>query len=172
MSAQSSYSLKYQDFSKEKSTVTYTGVQLDGANYNAQLVLAHNLRSATNNITLGAMIEETVVSERLASDQPVPTDKSCQRERKWLIAFKDVTQYHDFPLTAFPNTGYGKKFTLDVPTADLELLPAGHSDVIDPGAAGLDAAITAYIAAFEAFQRSPYNGAVEITEIVAVGRNL
>lgn len=172
MTAQSNYELRYQDFSKEESTVKYTSVKLDGDNYDAQIVLAHNLRTATDNITLGARIQETVVSERNNSAAATPTNTAAQRENKWLIAYRDVTQYYDAPSTAFPNAGYGKKFTLDVPTADLSLLPSGHSDTIDPAASGLPSAITAYITAFEAFQKSPYNGDVEITEIVAVGRNL
>lgn len=172
MSGQSSYQLKYKDFSKENSTVAFTGVQLDGDNYDAQLILAHDLRTATDAITLGARIEETVISERLASAAATPTDKSAQRERKWLVRYRDVTQYFDFPSTAFPNTGYGKTFTLDIPTADQSLLGAGNSDIINPTDAGIAAAITTWIAAFEAFQKSPYGGDVEVDQLVLVGRNL
>ena len=172
MPAQSSYELRYKDFSKELSSVRYLSVQLDGTNYDAQLILAHNLRTATDNITLGARVEETVVSERIASALPAPSDKSAQRERKWLVRYRDNTQYYDFPSTAFPNTGYGKIFTLEIPTADQALLPAGNTDVINPTDAGIAAAITAWIAAFEAFARSPYNGAVVVEQLVMVGRNL
>jgi len=172
MAAQSNYELKYRDFSKEDSSVKYTSIPMDGDNYDAQLVLAHNLRTATDNITIGARIQEIVTSERNSSAAATPTDTNAQRERKWLVAYRDITQYYDAPSTAFPNAGYGKNFTLEVPTADLSLLPTGHSDTIDPDASGLASAITAYITAFEAFQKSPYNGDVEITEIVAVGRNL
>jgi len=172
MTAQSKYALSYLDFSKEDSTVTYTGVALDGDNFDAQLVLAHNLRTATDNITIGARIKEEVTAQINGNAADAPTDVNAQRERKWLVRYKDTTQYYDAPSTAYPNPGYGKKFTLEVPTADLSLLPTGHSDVVDASASGLNAALTAYFAAFNAFQRSPYNGVAEVTELVAVGRNL
>lgn len=172
MAALSNYSLQYRDFSKEDSTVTYTGAQMDDANFAAQIILAHNLRSATDGITLGARQVERVVAQNLNSAQPTPTDKNAQRERKWLVVYKDTTQYYDSPSTAFPNTGYGKVHTVEVPTADLSLLTAAHSDRLDADDPGLPAAITAYITAFEAFQLSPYGGESEIIEMVAVGRNL
>lgn len=172
MANQANYELRYQDFSKEESTVKFTSVEMDGGNYNAQMILAHDLRAAVDNITLGARVLETVISERKAETPAVPTDKNCQRERKWLVVFRDETQYFDFPSTVYPNPGHGKKFTLEIPTADNAMLPAGHSDHIDPDEAGVHANITAFVAAFEAFQKSPYGGDVEVIEIVQVGRNL
>lgn len=172
MAAQSNYSLRYMDFSKEESGVTFTGVALDGASYDAQVVLMHNLRSAVDGITLGARQQEKIVADTQNSSLDAPTDKNAQRERKWLVLYKDNTQYYDFPSTAFPNPGYGKKFTLDIPTADLSLLTAVHSDTLDADDPALPAAITAFITAFEAYQISPYNGAAEVLEITAVGRNL
>jgi len=172
MPAQSTYELRYKDFSNEPSSVKFTSEQLDGANYNANMILAHDLRAATDNITIGARILETVVSERLASVQPPVTDKSAQRERKWLVRYHDDSQFLDAPANTVPNTGYGKVFTVEIPTADQSLLPAGNTDTIKPTDAGINAAIVTWIAAFEAFQRSPYNGAVEVDSLTLVGRNL
>lgn len=172
MSGLSKYELRYQDFSKEESSVGYTGIQMTAGNYAAQMILAHDLRTATNDIVIGALILETVVSEKLATISPVPTDKNCQRERKWLIAYKDISQFSNSPTNTVNNPGYGKKFTVDIPTADLSLLPDGHSDKIDPDDAGIATELADFIVAFEAYQRSPYGGAARVTQIVAVGRNL
>lgn len=166
------YTLRYKDYSDEESSVGYNSVALDGTNFDAQLVLAHNLRTATDGITLGARIGETVTAEQIVLSAATPTDRNCQRERKWTVVYRDNTQYYDFPSTAFPNAGYGKKFTVDVPTADLSLLTAAHSDTLTAGDTALAAAITAYITAFEAFQVSPYGGAAVVEKLVAVGRNL
>lgn len=172
MSGQSKYELRYQDFSKEESSVGFNGVQMNAGNYAAQMILAHDLRTAVNAITIGALIAEKVMAENFAYVIAVPTDKNAQRERKWLVAYKDGSQFSNSPTNTVNNPGYGKKFTVDIPTADLALLPDGHSDKIDPDDAGIATEITDFITAFEAYQRSPYGGVAVVTQIVAVGRNL
>jgi len=167
----SRFARTYIDFSVEKSTIDFAIRDMTAGTIAALLTEAATLGSAIDDLSGGTLGKSQLIQDSANFNATPPTDPNAQRERKWLVRYRDITQFYDAPSTAFPNAGYGKTFTLEIPTADLSLLPAGHSDVIDADAAGLNAAITAYITAFEAFQKSPYNGDVELVELVAVGRN-
>ncbi len=84
------------------------------------------------------------------------------------MKYEDNTQYFDAPVNAIPNAGYKKQFNVEIGTADFTVdnLP-NNGDEADL----TEASIAAFVTAFEAIARSPYGGAVNVTQILAVGRS-
>lgn len=157
------------DYDGEKSAVSFNTGAVTAVSLPGLLTQFGALRSALEGITLGTVTEEAqyVFKTRLANTPP--TDKFAQRENKWLVVYEDATPFFDAPVNAIPNAGYRKVFTMEIPTADLSLLPD------DPQGSELDLAGTeaaAFVTAFEAIARSPYGGNVNVLKIQAVGRNL
>lgn len=124
------------------------------------------LRGAIEGITLGVVSRESlkVFDTQLANEPPV--DENAQVERGWLVSYEDNLPFFDDPVNAIPNAGYHKKFTVVIPTADIEgrLLP--ESDKADL----TDTQMAAFVTAFETTARSPYGGTVTVLEVRHVGR--
>lgn len=126
--------------------------------------------TAIDAITLGTLRDDTLVAYSTNRSSVPPTDANAQRERKWLVRYTDVTAFFDDPVNAIPNAGFGKIFTMEIPTAAL-----GLTGVMIAGTdlANLTVApMPAFVTAFEALARSPYGGLTDILSISAVGRNL
>lgn len=101
------------------------------------------------------------------------TDIEASREGKWLVSYRDNTPFLGAANT-FPNPGYTKLFSFEIPTADRTLLPDG-TDELDL----TDGAVAPSVAALEANIRSPYNrnaGGVTVVNVIEsikyVGRDL
>lgn len=162
------YNLRLLDHSNEGSnfevqTGAVTAVSLPGL-----LTQIGTFRGAVDGITDGTIQKESLkVFDTPLGNTPPVSDVS-HRERKWLVRYEDTTAFFDDPVNAIPNEAFGRVYTFSIPCAD----PAGkllaNSDMADLA----DAAIAAFVTAFEAMGRSPAGGAVNVLSIELVGRNL
>lgn len=163
------YSMSVADYSREISSVgvrvgTVTAVSLPGL-----LSDIDDLRTATEALILGEIQNDQLVAFKSSLSTAYPTDPNAQRERKWLVTYVDNLPFFDDPVNAIPNEGFGRKFQLEIPTANLtNVLLVDNTDIGDRTAA----AWIAWEAAFEAIGRSPHGGTVEVIDVRAVGRNI
>jgi hypothetical protein len=171
MTAQGKVSYGLIDYSNEKTSFAINIPELVAANIAAQLILIGTFRAALGNIILGTVGQETVTARANSLSNVLPTDVNAQRERKWLVVYQDVTQYLDAPTNTINNTGYHKKFTAEIGTADLSLL-VGHTDTVSVDDPSLPAELDTFRDAWNALALSPYGGATAVLSFVAAGRNL
>lgn len=126
------------------------------------------LRTAIEGITVGTVSSESLYAFRTRLSNAAPSDPQAQRERVWVVHYEDVTEFFDDPVNSIPNEGFGKNFTIAVPTADF----SGTRLLTNSEDADLaEASMAAFVTAFEAIARSPYGGAVNVTRIQAGGRS-
>jgi hypothetical protein len=156
------------DYSREKKRFSlYTG-EVTAVSLPGLLTQVGTLRAAIEGITLGVVSDESLsVFQTNLSNSP-PGSELAQNEKSWLVTYEDILPFFDDPVNAIPNEGFGRLFTLTIPTADLvgRLMP--NSDFADL----TDTEIGAFITAFETTARSPYGGTVNVTSIKFVGRNV
>lgn len=138
----------------EKSTVSFQGLSLGAANWDAQLALIESLITAVQALSTMPIGKRQTVAAEAVLTSTRPTDPYAQREIKWLV------RYHD--------NVTGQQLTLSIPGADLSLLPAGQESL---PLTGTEAA--AFKTAFEAFVKAGEgaDNAVVVDEIIFVGRN-
>jgi len=147
-----SYNLTYIDHDSETSTVGLRIPDLNAGNIAAQLALLATLRAAIEAVVIGTLRREEIgaIVDDIAG--VAPANGFAQRETKWLVSGVDSA---------------GLACTLEIPTADLDLL-AGGSGALDisagPGLALADA--------LNAVWRSRHGNAVTVSRVVHVGRNL
>lgn len=154
-----------EDYSREKSGMSLNIGPLTAANFTAVRDAIDDLKAVMDNIALGE-IRRTNINEVFAESVAAVTDQNAQRERKWLVTYRDNTQYLDVGNT-INNTGFGQVYNVEVPTAKLSLL-AGNSDELSLTATG----VAAWVTAFEAVQNSPTGGnEIEVLTIKHVGRS-
>jgi len=149
------HTLSYLDYSNESSSFTVSAELRDDTNFDAQVTLSDALITATNALTLGNLNNQffTQGEWSLAS---LPSDVLAQRENKWLVKYEDATT--------------GKKYNVELPTADLA---NGHLQTNSDEANLADAEWVAFIAAFEAYAVAPDTGnAVNFISARFVARNL
>lgn len=157
-----------KDYDKESSSWVFHTGAVTAVSLPGLLTQFGALRTALDAITLGTITDESmqVFNTRLANAPP--TDENAQRERKWLLKYEDNLPFFDNPINAIPNEGFGRVFVSEIPTALFVGLLLPNTDIADLA----DAAIAAFVTAFEAIARSPYGGTVNVLELQAVGRNL
>jgi len=144
--------LTYIDHDSESSTVGVRTVDLTAGNITAQLALQATLQTAIDGIANGALKTRSVLAETEELAATPPASGFVQRETKWLVSGVDSA---------------GFSTTLEIPCADLALLPSG-SGVLDISAgAGL-----AFKDALEAVWRSQQGNAVVVNTVIHVGRNI
>lgn len=126
-------------------------------------------RAATEAVTLGVVQREQLTAFNSPLSNAYPTDPQAQRESKWLVTYADDTAFFDAPTNTIPNEGFGKKFQIEIPTANLtQTLLLGNTDQADLSAqAWID-----WVLAFESVARSPHGGVPLVLDIRAVGRNI
>jgi len=145
------------DYSDEKSSWAIAIATQTAANVVAQQALLATLVTAVNGISLMAPTKEETTFLRTIHSGAQPTDPLAQRENKWLVRYIGDATF--------------KKFSIEIPGADLSLLStAPQSDFMDSG----NAAYTAFVAAFEAVARSPDDPTETVTvqSLQFVGRRL
>jgi len=160
----------FLDFSDENSNSSVNVGAVTAVSLPGLLTQISAYVTAIDAITLGTIRDDTLIAYSTNRSSVPPTDANAQRERKWLVRYTDVTAFFDDPINAIPNAGFGKIFTMTIPTAALAL-----AGVMIPNTDQADltvAPMPAFVTAFEAMARSPYGGDVEILSITAVGRNL
>lgn len=156
------------DYDREKSPMGFNTAAITAASLPGTLTQFGALRTAIEGITLGSISDEALYVNRTKVTNIPATDASAQRERKWLVKYEDTTEFFDAPVNAIPNAGYKKQFNVEIGTADFTTanLPNNGDEALLS-----QTQIAAFVTAFEALARSPYGGAVNITQILAVGRN-
>jgi hypothetical protein len=147
--------LTYRDYGSvgERSTAIFEGVDMTAANFDAQTTLQNTLRDAVNGITLGELTRVARVAVESPQPGANPASPFAQRETKWLV------RYHD--------SVTGKRYSLELPCADLALLSTSGDDVADM----TDAAVIAFVNAFESYIITGDGNAPEVDELRFVGRN-
>jgi hypothetical protein len=164
--AQNSVVFSIDDYNKENSKTSLNIGPITVLNFAAVRSAINNYKAALGDMIIG-QIRKTTISEQFAESAAAVTDQNAQRERKWIVNYRDVTQFFDGANT-INNVGFGNVYSVEVPTAKASLL-ANNSEVLDL----TDTDVAAYVTAFEAIQNSPTGGnETEVIEIKLVGRNL
>lgn len=147
------YNLTIADYGNERSTFGVWLPTLNSGNIGAQTTLVGELKTAVDGITIGSNIAYSLIASQVQLSGSPAGSVYAQRENKWLVSWTDTVNGH-------PGTN-------TIPTADLsKLLP--NSDQADL----TDAAMIAFIAAFEAVAQSNTGHSVSVNGIRFVGRNL
>lgn len=158
------------DYSKEVAQMGVQATELTAANFVAQQTLRDAFFEATLDVILG--VSTQVQTSIIARDVTIPpTNTAAQRENKWLVSYRDNSEFVP-GAPGVNNPGYGKYFNVEIPTADVtdaSLFKAG-SDEANWEGAGADTQWTDFVAAFQGYVRSPYNGVPLIVFIEFVGR--
>lgn len=125
-----------------------------------------DFRAAVGNITLGVQTQDALRAYADSHGNTPPANELADVETAWLVTYEDTLEFFDDPVNAIPNEGFGKLFTLTVPTADVVGKLQANSDKANLAQAD----IAAFVTAFEAMARSPYGGTVNVIEMTRVGR--
>jgi len=154
------YDLQFRDWSDELSTVQFNITPITVVTIVAELVGLAALRTAVENITVGIASRDKIIMDDTIISADRPATPLAQRENKWLVRYHSV--------------GTNKKFTLEVPTADLSL-----AGVMIPGSDFADLTVSPmsdFVTAFETWVRPPDDPAGTVLCVVDsvqfVGRNL
>lgn len=128
------------------------------------------LESAIAAISIGVVARDRMSVFDNAKSGDLPTSPFAQRELKFMVRYRDVTEYFDAPTNSIPNEGYGRLHTVEIacPKLDLTGLFVGATDEVDLA----QTQIAAFVSAFEGVVLSPANGSVEVVSIEVVGRRL
>lgn len=150
---------------KENATMALNQGPVTSVNFDARRDALDDLKAVMGNISLGK-VRFISLNIKTTEDVTEVTDVNAQRERKWLVTYRDNTEFLDVADT-IENAGFGKIFNTEVPCAKLSLLDQ-KNDNLDISIAG----VAAWIAAFEAAQESPTGGnEIEVLSIKHVGRS-
>jgi len=140
------------DHDGEMSGVGVNMVDLGVGNIAAQLTLLATLKAAVDAVIIGTPRSESVSA--INDDIPgvLPADGFAQRETKWLVSGVDTA---------------GLTSTLEIPTANLDLLAGGTGTLDISTGVGQDLAD-----ALNAVWRSRAGNLVTVSQIIHVGRNI
>ncbi|MBX3082789.1 MAG: hypothetical protein KF716_14210 [Anaerolineae bacterium] len=163
-----------EDYDGERSTISVNLQDIDttGSNYGSVTQDLDEIKDAVLPLIRG-QVRYTQLSVQFPESAAAVSDKEAAREAKWLVTYKDTTQYLATG-NLVANPGFGKLFTFEIPTANRSLL-ANNSDelALDTGAGATAKA------ALEPNLRSPFNRASagvtptnEVVSIKYVGRNI
>lgn len=163
-------SVKIEDKSGQFSTITFTvNDTLAGfTNLNTIATEMDTLVERIKDVTVGAVRTNTI---SIKFDEDVAAVPDGSRELKWLVTYRDETQFLD-AANLISNPGFGKLFSYEIPTADENLIPLGEEDVDLT-----EAPWTNFVTAFEQVVRSPFNRSaanpvINVLSIRKVGRNI
>jgi len=120
--------ITYQDYGKETSTVSWHVQEITALNFLAITQNIDELRVSFTNATLGTI--KSLGFTRTFDDSGVtplpPNEQFAQRETKWLVSMRDTKRFLDL-LNTIANPGFGSLFSIEIPTANLEILPSGEN---------------------------------------------
>lgn len=155
----SKLSYTFEDYDGEKSSIKLNGSQYNITTFPATLTSNNNLKEAFRKLSLGAYRGTTYSPFVEVTDDPRPTDVNAQRERKWVVRFRDAS-----------NMRIG---TAEIPCA--RLLDDSSQPYLLPGTNIADMTHPDFVelkAAFEGAVRSIDDNAVIVLDVTLVGRNL
>lgn len=158
----------FLDYDREKGSTNIQTGAVTAVSLPGLLTQIGALRTAIGNIVVGTVSSESLYVFRTTLSNAAPADPQAQRERLWIVHYEDTTAFFDDPVNAIPNEGFGKNFTVAIPTADYS---GTHLATNSEDANLADADMAAFVTAFEALARSPYGGAVNVTRIQSGGRS-
>lgn len=157
------------DYSRERARFSLATGEVTAVSLPGLLTEVGDLRTAIEGITLGVVSNESLSVFDTPLSQTPPASPLAQVESAWLVTYEDTTEFFDDPINAIPNEGFGRLYTLTIPTADIgaagRLQP--NSDLADLSETGM----AAFIAAFEATARTPNGGMTNVISVRHVGRN-
>ena len=159
-----------EDYSNETGRSTINVGDISLATIQVVQDAVDDLKLALQPIILG-QIRQIGLNQTFIESGAAVTDPNAQRETKFLVRYRDTNQYLGALNTA-PNPGYNQVFNVEIPTAELATHLVPGTDVVDMA----NAEIAAFVTAFEAVARSPYNQfstnpTIDVVEILFVGRN-
>lgn len=149
----SELTITYIDYSLERSSAKFRGVDLTAVNFDPQNILMNVLAAACQDIVLGTKVKEARLASVTTFTETKPASPFAQRENKWLVRYTDNVD---------PN-GDG---SLEIPTPDLSLLNLAGTFLDLTTAEG-----AAFETAFNNYQRSRLGNAVTLVSVQYVGRN-
>lgn len=156
------------DESREKASFSLATGEVTAGTLPGLLTQVGNLRTAIEGITLGVVSDETLSVFNTNLSNTPPTDVNAQIERAWLVTYEDATDFFDAPTNSIPNEGFGRLFTLTIPTADIS---GGRKVANSDDGVLTETSMAAFITAFEAVGRTPYGGVPNVISMTHVGRN-
>lgn len=157
------------DYSREKASFSFPTGDITAGTLPGTLTQVGNLRTAIEGITLGVVSDESLAVFNTNLSNTPPASPLAQIESAWLVTYEDDLDFFDAPTNSIPNEGFGRVFTMTIPTADIA--PAGRLAPNSDEAVLTETAIAAFITAFEDAVHSPYGGTVNVISIRHVGRN-
>lgn len=157
------------DYSREKSAFSIITGDVTAVSLPDLLTEIGALRTAVEGITLGVVSDEGLRAFQTNLSNTPPASALAQVESCWLVTYEDVTAFFDDPVNAIPNEGFGKLFTLTIPTA--EIGAAGRLEPNSDNADLSESGMAAFVSAFEETARTPYGGMTNVVSIKHVGRN-
>lgn len=157
------------DYSREKASFSLATGEVTAISLPDLLTEVGALRTAIEGITLGVVSDESLSVFNTNLSNTPPASPLAQIESAWLVTYEDNLPFFDDPVNAIPNEGFGRLFTLTIPTA--EIATAGRLAPNSDEAVLTETGIAAFITAFEETARSPYGGTVNVVSIRHVGRN-
>jgi len=147
------YTLAFRDYGNELTSTTVQLPTLNAGNLAANLVLIQELGVDIGGLVIGATDHSQVHLDKVGGNAAPPTDVNAQRERKWLVRYRDTVT--------------GKAYNIEIGTAKLSGLLKPNSDQADL----TQTEWTDFISAFEGIAVSPDGNAVEVLEAFHVGRS-
>jgi hypothetical protein len=156
------------DYSREKRGFSIATGEVTAVSLPGLLTEVGDLRSAIEGITLGVVSDESLSVFNTNLSNTPPANALAQVESCWLVTYEDNLPFFDDPVNAIPNEGFGRLFTLTIPTA--EIAAAGRLAPNSDIAVLTEGGMAAFVAAMEATARSPYGGTVNVVEVRHVGR--
>ena len=155
----STLSYTFKDYDGESSTQQINAVEYNVLTFADYLTAIGDYRDSLAKISLGAITQEKMSLMVRKFDPVLPTDQNAQRERKWVIRFKDDVTFNVFE-TEIPCAKV-------IGTAGANLLIAGTSKADFTRQDWID-----WIADFEQVARSQDGNFVTVLDAYLVGRNI
>jgi hypothetical protein len=148
------------DYDGEVSTATFPTSDLTAANIDGEYADAITLQTALDGISLGLVLNREHVGKSSPQAVGKASSELAQREAKALVSYYDAVSF--------------KRSTMEIPAIDLSLQLTGHPGYFyDQNYSGdEEAAVTAFVTAFESTVLAANGGAAVVDTIVHVGRNL
>lgn len=139
---------------------------LTAANFAAQDTLQETLYSSLDAIIDGIGVSYgTSHRTQVASSQAKAGDPEAQRGNKWQVHCHDGTALLG---AGVDNPYFNRPFTYEIPTANLELRQDNNNVVWTNGGANNVEEFDDFVAAFEAYAKSPVGGVLVVDYIEAV----
>lgn len=140
------YTLTLRDNTNEPSTMSIHTPALDDSNINSVLADMIAFETAVAGLSDGAISKQKLTAVDQTRTYTVPASQTVQKGIKFTISYRDSVT--------------GSNYYVQLPCADLTVLPTGNEKVILTANPGL-----AFKTAFEALAVSPAGNPVVITQI-------